>query len=116
MVEDQAGLDAREPLLRIDLDDLVQVLGEVDDDRDVATLAREARAAAVSEHGRPIVAADPHRLDDVLGRTRDDYADRQLAVVGAAGRVERAVARPKTDLTLDGAAEVVLEAADVDFL
>src|SRR5204862_4656077 len=58
VVEDQAGLDARESPLRIDLDELVQVLREVDGNRDVAGLAGETRARAVGEHRRAIVAAD----------------------------------------------------------
>src|SRR5205807_5235452 len=109
-------LDPREPALGVDLDDLVQVLGEVDDDGDVAALAGKTGAAAVRKNRRAVLAADAHRLDDVVGRARDDDADRQLPVVRAAGRIERAVARPETDLPLDGAAEVVLEATDVDVL
>ena len=116
VIEDQAGLHAGEAALGIDLDDLVQVLGEVDDHGDVAALAGEARAAAVREHRGAVIAADAHRLDDVVGCARDDDADRQLSIVGAAGRIERAVAGPEPHLSLDCAAEVVLEAADVDLL
>src|SRR5438876_789408 len=47
VVEDQTRLDAREPPLGVDLDDLVQVLGEVDDHGDVAALAGETCAAAM---------------------------------------------------------------------
>ena len=55
-IEDDARLDAREPLRRIDLQDPVHVLREVEHDRDVAALAGEARAGAPRQDGRAIIA------------------------------------------------------------
>src|SRR5207253_4247580 len=116
VVEDQARLHACESLLRIDLDQPVQVLGEVDDDGDVAGLSGKAGAAAVGEYRRAVVAADAHRLDDVVGRPRNHDPNRKLPVVRTACRVERAVTGPEPHLAFYGAHEIVLETAHVDVL
>src|SRR4029453_10021574 len=50
-VQHHSRLNAREPLARIDLEDLVHVLREVQHDRDVAALAGEARPRATGQHG-----------------------------------------------------------------
>src|SRR5207249_4739657 len=89
---------------------------EVHQDSDVAGLSGEARPAPARHDGCSVLAADAHRLDDVVDRPRDDDPDRQHPIVGAAGRVERAVARAEADLGLGRAAELVLERADVDLL
>ena len=116
VVEDQPGLHARELPFRVEVEDAVQVLREIEHDGDVAALAGEARAAPARKERRFVLPADADSLDDVVERARNDDADRQLAVVRAAGGVERPIARPESHLPLDGAAEVVLEAADVYFL
>src|SRR5207253_10473057 len=54
--------------------------------------------------------------DDVLDGLRDDDPDRDLPVVGAAGRVERAVARGETHLAADVAAQLALELLPVEAL
>ena len=81
---------------RVDLEHAVQVLGEVDHDRDVAALAGEARCRRRA--GR--IGAPCSRQTATVATTsstvaRDDDADRHLAVVRAVGRVERAVAGVK---------------------
>ena len=103
-VEHHARLHAREPALRVDVEDAVEVLGEVEHDRDVDRLAREARAAAARHDRRLVLAAGADRGDDVLRRTRKDDADRQLPVVRARARVERPVAGREADLAFDGRA------------
>ena len=65
------------------------VLAEVEDDRHVAALAREARAGAPREHRRSIRPADGDGGGDVLGVTRNDEPDWNLTVVRAVGRVQR---------------------------
>ena len=73
-------------------------------------------SSGTREHRGAIAATDAHRLDHVVGRPRDDDADRDLAVVGPARRVERAVAWLEPDLAFDNPREVVLQAAHVDVL
>ena len=113
-VEDDARLDARELPLGVDLDDPVQVLGEVEDDRDVHALTREARAAAAREDRRAVLAGDRDRGDHVVDAPRDHDADRQLAVVGARRGVERAVAGAEADLAVDRVAQRRLERGGID--
>jgi hypothetical protein len=104
-VEHDAGLDAREPTLRVDLEHAVQVLREVDDDGDVDRLAGEARAAAARGDRRLMVTAGLHRRDDVVDRPREDDADRHLAIVRAGRRVQPAVAVGEPNLALDRRAQ-----------
>src|SRR5207247_2685270 len=62
------SLHPRPPRVRIERDDAVHVLGIIDDDCDVATLAGEAGAAAASDDRRTVTAADAHGRDDVIDR------------------------------------------------
>jgi hypothetical protein len=48
LVERATRSHARALPLRVDLENGVQVFGEIDDDRDVATLAGEARSASAA--------------------------------------------------------------------
>ena len=90
MVEDQPRLDRRAVALGFEPDDTVHVFAEIEEDRDIAALAGEARAAAASEHGRLMPAAHGKRLHHLVRCPRDDHADRDLAVVRARCRVQRA--------------------------
>ncbi len=116
MVEDEAGLDAGELALGVDLDDLVQVLAEVDEDGHVAALAGQAGSAAAREDRSAVLAAGGHRRDDIVDRARDDDADGHVAVVGAVGRVHRAGSGVETDFSGEGRAELALERACIEFL
>ena len=89
-IENNARLHARPPRVRIEGDDAVHVLRTVDDDRDVATLAGEAGAAAASDDRRAVTAADAHGRDDVIGVAREDDAQRHLAVIRSVRRVQGA--------------------------
>ena len=53
-VEHDAGLDARCLGLRIEIDQLVQIFREIENDRDIAALAREAGAAAARKQRRAV--------------------------------------------------------------
>ena len=101
-VEDDAGLDARELALGVDLEDPVQVLGEVDDDRDVARTGprgssrRRARGSARRARG------ERDRGDDVVERPRDRRR-RSAAAGSSTRRSRRARGSPalEADLALD---------------
>ena len=111
-VEDDAGLDARESSFGVDLEHAVEVLREVDHDRDVDRLPGEARPAAARRDRRLVLAARVHRRDHVVDRTRYDDADRQLPVVRAGRRVERPIAVGEADLALDRRTQRGLERRD----
>ena len=106
-----ARLDTRAALLRVDLEDAVQVLGEVDDHGDVAALAgtgscrRRARGSARRAHGRPRRSAITSSM-----LARHDDADRHLAVVRGVGGVERAAAGVEAHLAVDARAQVAIRA------
>jgi hypothetical protein len=92
LVEHEPRLDPRPPGPRVEVEDPVEMLGEVEDDRDVAALACEARAAAARQHRRAEAAAHRQGRGDILEGAGDHDADRHLAVVRGVGGVERAAA------------------------
>jgi hypothetical protein len=74
---------------------------EVQDDGDVAALARKARAAAPAQHRRAVRAAQFHGCHDVAGVARNDDPDRHLPGHREVGRVERPRAVIEVDLATD---------------
>jgi hypothetical protein len=87
-VQDHAGLDARNPLLDIDLENPIHVFGEVEDDGDVAALAGEARTGTAGEDRRERRgAAHAHRPHPSARRRRW-----HLSIVGGIGGVQRPAA------------------------
>ncbi len=81
IVENDPWLHACSGRCGVDAEDPIEVLRRVDDDRDVATLAGDARAAAARQHGRAVIAADTNRVDDVLDGTRNHHPDGDLPVI-----------------------------------
>ena len=116
VVEDDARLHHRSTGRRIEGHDLVQVLGAVDDDGDVAALPGQAGAAAARQERRPKSPALFDGGDDVVDGARDDDADGNLAVVRAVGGVERPVTRVEADLAADSRAQGGFEGDCVDIL
>ena len=82
------------------------VLREIEDDGDVAALSGERGAAAAAEHGRAELAAECNCGEDVFGIARENYADGDLAVVGAVGRVESAGAVVESNVSCQSAAKL----------
>ena len=69
MVEHDAGLRRARAAAPGSISTIaVQVLREVEHDRDVAALAGEARAAAARQDRRAVLAADRHGGDEVVDR------------------------------------------------
>ena len=77
---------------------LVEVLGPVDHDGDVAAAAGQARAAAARQDRRPMSPADVDRGDHIVDVPWDHDADRHLAIVRAVRRVQGAAAVVEPDL------------------
>ena len=100
-IEHHAGLHAREPADRIDLEDPVHVLREVEHHRDVAALAGEAGAGAPRQDRRVELPARRHRRDHIVGIARNDETDGNLTVVRAVGGVQRAAAAIEAHLAAD---------------
>jgi hypothetical protein len=99
VIEHDSGLDADDAARRIDLKNLRHVLGEVENNRDVAALSGKRRAPAPAEEWRTELAAERDRRQDIFNIAGKDYADGDLAVVGTVGRVQGAAAGIEPDLT-----------------
>ena len=106
-VEDDARLDARNLPLRVDAHHAVDVLRHIHDDRDVAALPREARAATARQNRRAVLPADANRRDHVVHIPRDDDANGHLPIVGAVGRIQRAAAAIESHLAAARPAKIV---------
>jgi hypothetical protein len=91
-VEHDAWLHPGDAALRVQLDDLVHVLGEVQHDRGVAALAGQAGAAAAAQHRDAGLAAGGERGEDVVGVAWHHHPDGDLPVVGGVGGVQRPAA------------------------
>src|SRR5438477_13182645 len=76
VVEDQTRLDPGKLALRVDRDDVPKILGEVENDRDVAALPGEARPGAAGQDRGADAPAYLDRLNHVGDVTRDDDPDR----------------------------------------
>src|SRR6266853_4695903 len=81
MIQHDAWLDPGEVSLRVQLQNLVHVLREVQNDGDITTLSREARAGTAREHWRSELAASSHRRYHIFGIAGHHQPDRNLAVI-----------------------------------
>src|ERR1051326_3884605 len=97
-IEDDAGLDARDLLNRVDLEDGVHVPREIQNDRKVAALTRQARSTAAGENRHALFVTKTNGLDDIILVSRKDDADRELAIIGRVRRVKRATPVVETDV------------------
>ena len=88
-------------LAGIQLENPVHVLGEVEDDGDVAALAGEARARAARKYRRAERPARRDRGPHIVFVPGDDDADGNLTVVRGIRRVERARAAIEPHLAAD---------------
>src|SRR5262249_9104918 len=77
--------------------------------RDVAALSSQCGPAASIDDRDVMGATEPHGLDYVLDRARDDNSDRHLTIVGCVRRVERAAAGIEANLAFDGPRECLRE-------
>jgi hypothetical protein len=101
MVEHNSGLNAGDAAGRIDFENPRHVLGKIEDDRDVAALPGKRCAAAAAEQRRPELTAQRDSGKNIVVIARQHDADRNLPVVGAVGRVERAAALIEADFAAD---------------
>ncbi len=104
-IEHDAGLDARLSAPGVDCEDGVVVPRGVNDHGHVTPLARQAgaRSPRQNRHVGPPALLD--RRDDVVGVARHDDPDRNLAVVGGIGGVERARARVESHVAAEAGPE-----------
>src|SRR5258708_8342049 len=75
MIQDDAWLDPGEASLRVELQNLVHVLREIQDDRDITTLSRKARAGTAREHRSaklPATCPGPYHTSGIAGPDQPD--------------------------------------------
>jgi len=75
-------------LVRIQLEDMVHVPGEIQHYRDVAALPGQTGARAASQHRRTEFATNRKGADHIVLVARDHHADGHLPVIGSVGGVE----------------------------
>ncbi len=114
VVEDYSRLNAGDAALGIDLENLRHVLREIEDDGHVAALAGQGSSASAGEERSVMVAAEGDGGEDVFFVARNDYADRNLAVVGAVGRVKGAGAGVEADFSAEMAVKGGFEGRGVE--
>ena len=108
-VQDDAGLNSGESPVRVDLQDLVHVLGEVQDHRDIAALPGQTRAGPSRQDRSAVFPARGHRGDHILFVTRNDKTDGNLAVVRAVRRIQGAAATIEAHFTFHHSLQFVLQ-------
>jgi hypothetical protein len=100
--------------LSVGVADFGQVLGVVDDDREVDRLARQAGAATAIDDRRPEVVTGTMGGHDVIEGLGDHDADRYLAVVRRIGGIQGLGAGVKADLAVNLLLQPPPQAAHVD--
>ena len=105
VIEDDAGFDASDAALRVNLEDPGHVLGEVENDGRVAALSGERRAAAAGEQRGLMFAAKSDGGENIFFVSRNDDADGNLAIIRAIGCIECAAAGVEADFTAKMPAE-----------
>ena len=103
-IEVDAGLHARPALLRVDLQHLIHVLGEVDDERRADRLARQRRAAAARQHADAVPGGQFDGGRDIVGMPRNNDADWLDLVVAGVGRIQHAAGAIEAHLAIHTAA------------
>jgi hypothetical protein len=114
IIEDDAGLDARDAARGIDFENARHVLRKVEDEGGVATLSGERRASAAREQRSAVVAAESNGGEHVFFVAGNYDSDRDLAVVGAVGCVNGAAARVEADFSAKMAAESGFERGRIE--
>ena len=104
-VEHDAGLDRHRARLGVEVEDVIEVLAHVDDQRLAHRLAALRRARPARQHGHALLAGDLHGADDVLLAFRHHHADRLDLVDRGVGRVAPAAEGVEQHLALELAAE-----------
>ena len=112
MALDDAGLDLGDARGRVNRDDAIHVLREVEHECRVASLASEAGASAARQNRHRVFACDRKRRDYVTLVPRNDHADRHLAIVRRVGGVGRASARVEAHFAFDLACEFELQGVE----
>ncbi len=114
MIENQPGLHSSNSAGGINLQDLRHILGEIENDSDVAALASERCAGTSTKKRRAKLAAKSHRRTHIVNIPGKNYSDRNLAVVGAVGCVKSTRATIKADFALNLGSKSVAQSGGIN--
>src|SRR5215472_10497246 len=106
MIEHNAGLNPGVFLLCIEFQDLVEILGKIYDDRNVAALSGKTGPATARQNWSAIISGERNSLDHVLNCFGNYDADRNLAIVGSIIGIERAAAFIESNFAADRATQI----------
>ena len=106
LIADHSGLDPRDSFRRIQFQDAVHVLGEIQNDRHIAALSGEAGSATASQNRNFIFPAGANRLNHIFDITGYHHADWHMAVKGEIGCVQRTAAGIETYFAANGVAQL----------
>jgi hypothetical protein len=114
MVEHNPWFHASDAADGIDFQNPRHVLGEIEDDGNVAALAGEGCASTAAEQWRAEIAAEGDGGENILGIAGNYNANRDLAIVGAVSGVESAGAAIEPDFTANSLTQRFRQAQSVD--
>jgi hypothetical protein len=106
LIADDAGLHAGKPVLGIEFDDAVEVLGEVDEHTSVDALPGQPGAAAAGGDRQLILTAQLDGGDDIVGIAGKHDPGRNLTIDGGIVGVQRAITRRETHFACDCTAQL----------
>src|SRR3954462_7504499 len=105
-IEHHARLDARDLVLRIDAQHVIEILRHVHHDGDVAALTSKAGPPATGKDGSAMGPAYLHGRDDIVDVAWQHDADGHLPIIGTVGGVERPAAAVEAHFASHDAAEI----------
>src|SRR5579863_1119871 len=114
IVENAARLHARDVAVPVDVDQLIHVLGVIDQDCSIATGTGETGAATTRDDRRTELPRGRDGSFDVLRIPRKNDSDGNLPIVRSIGCIERPAARIKSNLALNGRAQLGLKTGNID--
>src|SRR5262249_25817859 len=106
MIEHDARLHPRVFLLCIEFKDLVEILGKINNDRNVTTLSGKTGPATARQDWSAVISGKRNSLDHIINCFGNHDADRYLAIVGSIIGIERAAAFIKPNFAADAAAQI----------
>ena len=108
-IQNNSRLNASKFSYRIELQNLVHILREIQNHGHVAGLAGQTRARSAREYRSAEFSARRHRCDHILVIARDHQADRNLAIIGAIRRVHGAAAAIEADFPTQRPLEFIFQ-------
>src|ERR1700687_423077 len=115
-VENNSRLDPSNATRRIDFEDARHVFRKVEDDGRVTTLPGKGRTAAACQQRSAVVTAEGNGGEHVFFVAGNYDTDRDLAVIGAVGRVKGTATRIKANLSAKMAPEGGFKGGGVELL